>query len=167
MTPDLAIRRSIRKVSHADFAAYPIWEWAIDEEVNLGNGESFVRPTSLDAVPLDPLGHYIVAANTTLSDGVILPSCVEVSTRGKKQHVEPMFVFLLDRHLDFAGVETTALLSRYTKRVNIYPVRWEMAVPMAGETRLRSGKVRRGLWERLAQFWARLRLGSGGQPLAR
>lgn len=156
MTIDLATRRSIRKVSHADFAAYPVWEWAIDEE-NLGNGESFIRPTSLDEVPSKSATHFIVSASTTLNDGTVLPSCLEVSTRGNKQCIEPMFVFLLDRHLDFAGVETTAMLSRYTKRVNIYPVAWQMAVPLSGENALRSGKIRHGLLKRLAQFWQRLR----------
>ena len=155
MTLDLATRRSIRKVTHADFAAYPVWEWAIDEE-NVGNGESFVRPTSLDSVPTGPDAHCIVSASTTLNDGTILPSCLEVTIRKGKPRIAPMFVFLLDRHLDFAGVETTAMLSRYTKRVNIYPVAWEMAVPLDGETTLRRGKIRRTLRERLAQWWQRL-----------
>lgn len=155
MTIDLATRRSIRQVSHADFAAYPIWEWAIDEE-NEGRGESFVRPTSLDAVPMGADVHCIVAASTTLNDGTVLPSCLEVTMHKGKPQIAPMFVFLLDRHLDFAGVETTATLSRYTKRVNIYPVRWEMAVPFAGESVLRSGKLRRRLLTRLAQWWQRV-----------
>ena len=155
MTIDLATRRSIRKVTHADFAAYPVWEWAIDEE-NVGNGESFVRPTSLDYVPLGAEAHFVVAARTTLSDGTLLPSCLEVTLRKGKPCIEPMFVFLLDRHLDFAGVQTTAMLSRYTKRVNIYPVRWEMAVPLAGESTLRSSKLRRSLLLRLTEWWRRV-----------
>ena len=155
MNLDLATRRSIRKVSHADFAACAIWEWAIDEE-NGGTGESFVRPTSLERVPTGPHTHCIVSASTTLNDGTILPSCLEVTMRKGKPCIAPMFVFLLDRHLDFAGVETTAMLSRYTKRVNIYPVAWEMAVLMAGETVLRHGKIRRTLRERLAQWWQKL-----------
>ena len=156
MTLDLAARRSIRKVTHADFAAYPIWEWALDEEP-VGNGESYVRPTSLDVVPVRPDTHCIVAASTTLSDGTLLPSCLEVSMRKGKPQIAPMFVFLLDRHLDFAGAETTTMLSRYKKNpANIYPVAWEMAVPLAGETVLRRGKIRRSLRERLAQWWQRL-----------
>ena len=155
MTIDLSTRRSIRKVTHADFAAYPVWEWAIDEE-NVGSGESFVRPTSLDVVPAGPDAHFVVAARTTLNDGTLLPSCLEVTIRKGKPCIEPMFVFLLDRHLDFAGVETTAMLSRYTKRVNIYPVHWEMAVPIAGESGLRSRKLRRSVLSRVAQWWQRV-----------
>lgn len=155
MTIDLSTRRSIRKVTHADFAAYPVWEWAIDEE-NVGNGESFLRPTSLDYVPLGAEAHFVVSARTTLSDGTLLPSCLEVTMRKGKPCIEPMFVFLLDRHLDFAGVQTTAMLSRYTKRVNIFPVHWEMAVPLAGESALRDGSLRRSILARLAEWWRRL-----------
>lgn len=154
MTIDLATRRSIRKVTHADFAAYPIWEWAIDEE-HVGN-ESFVRPTSLDQVPALVGSSFIVSARTTLNDGTLLPSCLEVTMGKGKPVIAPMFVFLLDRHLDFAGVETTATLSHYAKRVNIYPVRWEMAVPLAGETALRSGKLNSGLLRRLRLWWNRV-----------
>ncbi len=157
MNIDLSTRRSIRKVSYADFAAYPVWEWALDEDEQMGAGESFIRPTTLDTIPPTRALHYIVSASTTLSDGTVLPSCLEVTTRNGKPHIEPMFVFLLDRHLDFAGVETTTMLSRYKKRTNIYPVRWEMAVPFAQEATLRSGLVRRSLLMKLSQLWQRLR----------
>ena len=86
------------------------------------------------------------------------PCCLppEVSIGKGKPVIAPMFVFLLDRHLDFAGVETTATLSHYAKRVNIYPVRWELAVLLAGDTALRSGKLNSGLLRHLALWWSRL-----------
>ena len=156
MTIDLDSRRSIRKIACEDFAAYPVWEWALNEEHTEGQGVSFVRPTALASLPLGLDCHYIVSATATLSDGSTLPACVEVSVRAKKVRVEPMFIFLQDRHLDFGGAETRTVLSHYAKRADARPVSWELAVPFDGESAALKGAVRRSLAERLAQIWQRL-----------
>ena len=167
MPTELAIRRPIRKVTGADFAACPVWEWALDEDEHLGGGESFIRPTSLETIPPTPELHYIVAASTTLNDGTVLPSCMEVSIGKGKPRIEPMFLFLLDRHLDFAGAETNTMLSRYKKRSNVYPVRWQMTVLFDGETSLRTGTVRHSLLSKLVHVWRRVRgAGTGNNLLA-
>ncbi len=161
MTIDLHSRRSIRKIARGDFAAFPVWEWALNEEQADGNGESFVRPTALRSLALDQERQLIVSASATLNDGSVLPACVEVSVRAKKLRIAPMFIFLQDRHLDFGGAETATVLSLYTKRADAHPVRWELAVPVDGDGTLRSGPVRRSLLARVRQAWARL---SGRAP---
>ncbi len=163
MTIDLESRRSIRKISSADFAAYPVWEWALGEGDPLGNGESFLRPTSLDSIASDPARHYVVSATATLTEGSVLPACVEVSMRGNKRQLEPMFIFLQERHLAFGGSETHTVLSHYTRHPGTRPLRWTLAVPMAGETILRSGMVRESLGSRLARLWKRVRLAAAGK----
>jgi hypothetical protein len=157
MTIDLQSRRSIRKIARADFVVFPVWEWALGEEYTQGNGESFVRPTTLASVPLGEARQFIVGATATLSDGSTLPACVEVSVRADKAQVAPMFIFLQDRHLDFGGAETSAVLSLYTKRADAHPVGWELAVPLDGATTPPKGRVRRSMLARLAQLWQRVR----------
>ncbi len=159
MTIDPDSRRSIRKIAREDFVACPVWEWALNEEHSDGHGESFVRPTALASLPLGVVRHYIVSATATLSDGSVLPACAEVSVRVKKVLIEPMFIFLQDRHLDFGGTETRTVLSHYIKQADARPVSWELAVPLDGETAPPKGTVRRSLAERLAQVWKRV---SGG-----
>jgi hypothetical protein len=156
MTIDLQSRRSIRKIARGDFVAYPVWEWALNDEHTHGHGESFVRPTELGSIPLGPVRQLIVSASATLNDGSVLPACVEVSVRAKKVRIEPMFIFLQDRHLDFGGAETATVLSHYTKRADAHPVRWELAVPLDGDTVPPKGAVRRSMIARLAQGWKRL-----------
>ena len=156
MTIDLQSRRSIRKIARGDFADYPVWEWALNDEHTDGHGESFVRPTELGSIPLGPLRQLIVSATATLNDGSVLPACVEVSVRAKKVQIEPMFIFLQDRHLDFGGAETATVLSHYTKRADAHPVSWELAVPLDGDSAPLKGAVRRSLLARLAQGWKRL-----------
>jgi len=156
MTIDLQSRRSIRKIARGDFVAYPVWEWALNDEHTDGHGESFVRPTELGSIPLGPLRQLIVSATATLNDGSVLPACVEVSVRAKKVQIEPMFIFLQDRHLDFGGAETTTVLSHYTKCADAHPVSWELAVPLDGDTAPLKGVVRRSMIARLTQGWKRL-----------
>lgn len=165
MTIDLESRRTIRKISRADFASFPVWEWAINEAETLGQGESFVRPTSLDSIPVGIAGQYLVSAKATLSEGSVLPACVEVSVRAKKVKIEPMFVFLQDRHLDFGGSETTTTLSHYTKCGDTHPVRWELAVPLSGSDALPRGEVRRSLASRLLKLWKRARFAATGKSI--
>ena len=163
MTIDLESRRSIRKISCADFAAYPVWEWAINEGDPLGAGESFLRPTSLDSIGTDPGRHYVVSATATLSGGGVLPACVEVGMRGDRRHFEPMFIFLQERHLDFGGSETKTVLSHYTKRSLCRPLRWTLAVPLTGGTVLPSGMLPESLLSRVGRLWMRLRRAAVGK----
>ncbi len=156
MNIDLHTRRSIRKIARADFLAYPVWEWAINEDHTHGLGESFVRPTDLASLPTGVARQYIVGATVTLNDGSALPGCVEVALRNKKAHMAPMFIFLQDRHLDFGGAETRTVLGHYLKRADAHPVRWQLAVPLDGEAAPRQGAVRRSLLSRLAHGWKRL-----------
>ena len=156
MTIDLHTRRSIRKIARADFDAFPVWEWAINEDHTHGHDESFVRPTGLGSLSLEQVGQYIVSATVTLSEGSALPGCVEVSVRSGKLHMEPMFIFLQDRHLDFGGAETKTVLSHYTKHPAAHPVRWQLAVALDGESAPRQGQVRRSLLSRLGQGWKRI-----------
>jgi hypothetical protein len=165
MTIDLDSRRSIRKIAREDLAAYPVWEWALNEEHTHGHGESFVRPTALASLPREAGRHYIVSASTTLSDGTVLPACVEVSVRANKVRVAPMFIFLQDRHLDFSGAETKTVLGHYTRQADARPVSWELAVPLDGETKPPAGKLRRSLAARLVQLCKRLGQAAQGKAV--
>ncbi|QYF94824.1 hypothetical protein KY495_06465 [Massilia sp. PAMC28688] len=156
MTLDLETRRPVRLISRADFAAYPVWEWAINEEESLGQGESILRPTSLDSVPLGMPGHFVVGATATLSDGSVLPACVEVHVRTNTAQLAPMFILMPDRHLDFAGQATITVLTHYTKVNGTRPVSWELAVPLAGKTVPPRGKVRESLRLRAIRLVRRL-----------
>jgi hypothetical protein len=155
MNLDLDSRRSIRKISRADFAGYPVWEWALHEEETLGQDESFVRPTSLDCIPAEQARHYIVSATATLSEGTILPACVEVTVRKGKVTVAPLFLFLQDRQLPFGGADVVNTLSLLTKVAETRAVRWELTVPLSGQGTPLSGSVRSGWLARLARLLRR------------
>ncbi len=157
MTIDLATRRSIRKISAADFAAYPVWEWAINEEEQHGHDESFLRPTSLDRLPAGVVRHFVVSASATLSEGTVVPACAEVQVRVKGVTVEPMFMLVQERQLAFGGAETITVLSHYTKQAGTRPVRWVLAVGLEGQGAALKGDIRRSMFGRIAQHFKRRR----------
>lgn len=135
------IRKPVAKLSRADFAAHPVWEWALDEEGVTGQDETSVRPTEHQAVPAAAFAQFLVSASATLKDGGVVPACIEVTVAGKTKRFSPMFVFMLDRQLPFAGAETTRALSRYTKIAGNSPKSWELSVTLAGERRKRRGRA--------------------------
>ncbi|MES2902006.1 MAG: hypothetical protein V4723_19930 [Pseudomonadota bacterium] len=157
MIIDLATRRPIRQVTRADLQAFPVWEWAVNEEEMGGHGESFIRPTQNQCIPTGVTQQYIVAAVAILNDGSHLPAVAEVSVQANKVRVAPLLLFLTEHRLDFYASETLTMLSHFTRQARSWPARWELAVAVEGETRLRSGRVRHGFARRCAFLWARLR----------
>lgn len=157
MTTNLTTRKPLRKLTRADMQAFSIWEWAINEEGIEAQDESVVRPTTHAVIPVDGFGQFVVAATAQLRDKTSMPALVEVTVNGKQRSCEPLAVFLLDRHLDFVGVESTRLLSRFTQTVNNHPVRWQLAVAISDEKKLRGAKVRRSAAYRLVALVWRLK----------
>ncbi|SHH60093.1 hypothetical protein [Massilia sp. CF038] len=155
MTTDLDSRRSIRTISRADFAGFPVWEWALNEEATLGQNESFVRPTALAAIALEQPCQLVVAATFTLSNGACLPGCVELDIRARKVRAVPMFLLLQDRHLELGDEQTLSTLAHFTKVADVRPVAWELAVPVAGQSGPLRGSIRRSLRSRIASLWRR------------
>lgn len=163
MTIDLSVRKPFSRITRADFAAFPVWEWADDEEGVEGQDESFVRPTTHATVPKADFAQFLVQSKVRLRNGTEMAGCVEVTVQGRRVHCVPTVVFMLDRHLDFVGLETTRLLSRYTKTSNNFPVKWELSVPLAGQKKARAGRVRQGIVMRIIQLWAMWQLMKGAK----
>lgn len=158
MTSNLSTRKTVYQVTREDFAAYSIWEWAIGEEGAEGEGESFVRPTLLKAIPKREFAQFVVAANAKLRKGNLMPACAEVTVKGGIASVNPMSILLYDRHLDIVALETTRALSYLTQEVDNYPVSWELSALFEGEAMARHGKVPRSMGLQLMAMWRALKI---------
>lgn len=132
-------RKQFAKLNRADLSEEPVWEWVSGEDEE--QDETWVRPTSHRSVPKSEFAQFVVNAVATLRDGGEVPACVEVTTSNEGVHCEPAFVFLLDRHLEFLGMETSRMFSKYTKTLNNHPVAWRLAVLIDGESTYRTGEV--------------------------
>lgn len=73
----LKTRKPINHLTVEDFAAFPIWEYASNEE-DLGGDETWVRPVDAPVVPTESYVH--VAAEFTAACGQKLSGDVTVST---------------------------------------------------------------------------------------
>ena len=149
MATNITTRKPLRKLTRADLQAFPVWDWAINEEGAEGLDESTVRPTTHAAIPVDGAAQFIVSATARLRDNTTMPALVEVTVSGKQRRFAPLVVLLFDRHLDFTGVETTRVLSQYTNVANNCPVQWQLAVPLVGEKTVRTAMVGRNVILRL------------------
>ncbi len=158
MASNLSTRKTVYQITREDFADFPVWEWAIGEGGAEGEDESFVRPTPLASIPRREFAHFVVAASATLRRGSMMPACAEVTVKGETITVNPMSVFLYDRHLDILATETTRALSYLTQEADNYPATWELNVPIDGEARSRQGKVPRSMGLQLMAMWRRLKL---------
>lgn len=65
------IRKSVADLTLADFAEFPAWEFALDEEGEEGQDETTVRPWTQDG-PVDPTAGMFVRARFVLADGTAM-----------------------------------------------------------------------------------------------
>ncbi len=79
MRPTLDTRKPIDSLTGADMAAFPIWEFAIDEEDIEGRDETWVRPVNARIIPKG-LYSLSVAADFQTKTGISITGFVDVTT---------------------------------------------------------------------------------------
>ena len=74
---ELKSRKPVGRLTAKDFAAFPIWEYTIDEEGVEGRDETWVRPVATTVIPSQTYTH--VAADFTAACGQAYNGYVTVS----------------------------------------------------------------------------------------
>ncbi len=82
MRPTLQMRKLIIELTEIDIDAYPIWEYALDEEGLKGQDETWIRPLDVPEVPRSGYS-FQVAADLKTASGLDLVGIVDISTAGK------------------------------------------------------------------------------------
>jgi hypothetical protein len=132
------IRKPIYELTADDFLAFPVWEYALDEEGEEGQDETTVRPY-FAANHLDPSeGTWIVAATFTLADGTLMSGYLTPPSSMERYlgRIQPQ-IFTNRGQVSFwcgrLPPETARcyeLLGRNAS--SVFPVRFESAVPLVG-----------------------------------
>jgi hypothetical protein len=79
---ETGIRKQVYELTAADFNAYPVWEFALDEEDVDGQDEATVRPWR-GAEPIDAAdAMFVVRAAIQLADGTRLPGYLTPGVQG-------------------------------------------------------------------------------------
>ncbi len=157
MTATLNTRKPVVKLKVSDFRSFPIWEFAIDEEGENGQDETWVRPVQRSLIPL---GAYslLVAADFTMSSGRRLTGCMSVSTADRKVEISPGAVLgrvgyktlptvsralAVRRQYDWSISGRDALIRALGLRENeIFPLRYMLRIVIRGEKNLRTSVLR-------------------------
>jgi hypothetical protein len=76
----MKVRKPINELTVADLSAFPVWEYASDEEREDGQDETTVRPVNAD-LPIQPDdGPFQIRAIFTLADGSKMTGFLTVSS---------------------------------------------------------------------------------------
>jgi hypothetical protein len=136
------IRKSIPDLSVADFVQFPVWEFALDEEGDVGQDETTVRPW-LQLQPIDPTdGMFVVRAEFVLADGTVMPGYLTPPVQGGDTvgTLQPVITSPLGQVWFWCGsiVPQSDYLELAYNRLgkpgprSVFPIRFRSAVDLVG-----------------------------------
>jgi hypothetical protein len=145
MKPTRKTRKPLDKLSLADISAFPIWEFATDEEGAAGQDETWVRPQAAQEVPLDAYS-LSVAAEFEAPTGATFHGIVGVNTSSGYEAVHAAvvtdndYVFIPWPGYDGAP-ESMRLAAKQLglKQSELFPLKYRLAARVQGEAEPREG----------------------------
>ena len=156
MTPTSATRKPVDRLTADDFTAFPVWEYAIDEEEIPGRDETWVRPAGRTRLRRG-LYSQLVLSSFRSSRGDIFPGFMVVSTAVPDPDVQPGALLapsylplpMLSRAQALAKGRTWDLDSRrdilkalHRREDGLFPLTYQLQVTLGREKRLLRGRVR-------------------------
>jgi hypothetical protein len=143
----LETRKPVDRLTRDDFASFPVWEYATDEEGIEGPDETWVRP--VDTIVVPKRSYTQVAANFTAASGQRFVGFVTVSTLDGPPEV-CQGVILHGREYLFVsnpgafGFEESRELLRASlglSEAELFPVAFRLSVPVAGRANYAGGML--------------------------
>jgi hypothetical protein len=138
-------RKSITSLTQADLEAFPIWEFATDEEGHLGRDETWVRPLKASSIPLNSYS-LSVSAQFQTPTGSLLHGFISVNTAGGLEAVHGAvlasgnYVFIPWPGYEGAKQSAKEAAAQLSLAVpDLFPLRFRLALPLDGESTPRNG----------------------------
>ena len=149
-------RKPVDKLTPTDFVAFPVWEYAIDEEGIAGRDETWVRPTSRNRLGRGLYSQLVLASfDTQRSD--TLSGFMVISTADAAPDVQPG-ALLEPGYLPLPFLSRAQALARKRpwdldirrdllrglrrRDENVFPINYRVLVPVGKGQRLLAGKIR-------------------------
>jgi hypothetical protein len=152
-----SVRKPVTKLTVRDLQAFPIWEYAHDEEAADGQDETWVRPVDSTVVP-GRASAQLVAATFSTPAGRALQGFMVVTTIQRPVEIQPGAILgrvgyrvipsvsrqqALHRGYTWSLRERERLLMALRAReADLFPLAYELRVPIRGERHRRHGKLR-------------------------
>ena len=141
-------RKPVDRLTVNDFSAFPIWEYALNEEGIKGRDETWVRPLTARVVPR---GQYSlqVAADFRIASGRTYSGFVNVNTAEEPVEISggvildgPNYLPIPRREMfGFEQLKEVLLSSLGLSGAEVFPITYTLRVSIEGEQILRSGKL--------------------------
>lgn len=143
----LHTRKPVDRLTLADFAAFPIWEYADDEEEVEGRDETWVRPVDSSVVPKGSYTH--VAAEFTATCGKRFSGFVTFSTldgppdvcQGVVVHNRKQLFVSNPEACGFDESRKQLLTDIQLTEAEMFPLLFRLRVPVAGRAKYTGGSL--------------------------
>jgi hypothetical protein len=144
MKPDPETRKPVDQLELSDLTAFPVWEFAIDEEAIEGQDETWVRPVIGQSIPRVDFV-LALAATLTTKGGQVFEGMIWAYTNDDLE-IEGAAIFARGRYLSFslpAGSfpcerEAVATELGFAEQ-EFYPLSFTLRLPLEGELKPRAG----------------------------
>lgn len=143
----LETRKPVDKLTLSDFKAFPVWEYAIDEEAREGRDETWVRPVNTSVVPRRSYTH--VAADFSAPCGKQFLGYVTVSTLDGPPdvcqgviHCNRNYLFIPNpEQFRFEDSRKELLDTLGLKESELFPLSFRLCLPVAGWPKYLGGQL--------------------------
>ena len=146
MQATAATRKPVDQLTGQDFEAFPVWEFAEDEERVEDRDETWVRPLVSSVVPrrVSPCG---VRADLVTADGRTLQGLAWVNDfeiAGGAAFVQDAYCYfnVSDEEVLAADMRARFLLALGADMASVFPMTYRLAVPFEDEFEARTGQIR-------------------------
>jgi hypothetical protein len=144
MSASESTRKSVTDLTVDDLDAFPVWEYATDEESVDGQDESWVRPLPVARLPSQAFS-LSVASDFECPNGTQLEGIMDVTT-AVEFPVTSAVLFIRGRYTYVGGVPGSWERQRIAEELDadeadIFPLRYTLRVLVEGESEYRSGVV--------------------------
>jgi hypothetical protein len=149
MKATITTRKPCDKLKVGDFLAFPIWEFALDEEDIPGRDETWVRPVEGGVVPKGAFSQFVAATFTTAT-GKKLNGFMMVTTADQQVDIDqPMVLARLGyRTIPIKSPDKWAVEERKKflyamgqPESNVFPIKFALLVMIQGEKIARHGTL--------------------------
>ena len=142
MKATLFTRKPIIKLTATDLRAFPVWEFAIDEESHPDQDETWVRPVQAEAVPTGAYSQIVAASFTSPPSSSTFVGFMIVSTDGQPPDLSPGAVlFRCGYHVIPSPQEVSERAAFAGLLGAAFPLSYRLLVPLAGDAQLREGAI--------------------------
>jgi hypothetical protein len=140
MTINLNTRKPIDAITSEDLQTFPIWEFAIDEEGQEDQDETWIRPLACASVPLNESA-ITVATSFTTASGLQIWGATFVSTYAGIE-IDGFALLLQNRYITIPPssqnihkkVLEDFIAALKLTSAEIFPMKYVLAVPIENQT---------------------------------